>query len=90
MLVCAYPIAAMPLAMAYGRYVNNRRYFAAAALNMTIWCGIIGPRAYAIARHLLAGFDYLLLGALSFAVAAITSLFKTGWLQRRRAKHRTA
>jgi hypothetical protein len=76
------------LAAAYGRSVNNRRYFAAAAANVVLWSGVVGPRGYALGRDLLAGLDYLLLGGLSFAVAALTSLLKTGWPQRWWARHR--
>lgn len=90
LLACAYPLAIALLATIYGRYVNNRRYYAAAAVDLVLWGRIVGPRAYLLARQQLAGLDYLLLGAVSFLLAAVTSLFKTGWPQRWRARRRAA
>lgn len=89
LLFWAYPLATAFLATVYGRYTNNRRYFAAAAVELIVWGSVVGPRCYLLARQQLAGFNYLLLGALSFLLAAVTSLFKTGWPQRWRARHRT-
>lgn len=90
LLTFAYPPAAALLAAAYGRFAGNRRYFAATIANLLLWGGIVGPPAYAAGREILAGVDYLLLGALSFLIAALTSLLKTGWPQRWWAKHRPA
>jgi hypothetical protein len=77
-----YPLAAAGLAAVYGRFVDNKRYFGAAAINLVLWSGVVGQRAYVLARQFLAGLDYLLLGALSFLIAALTSLLKTGLPQR--------
>lgn len=90
LLAAAYPLAMALLGTLYGRYTRNRRYFAAVAIELLAWSGVVGPRLYLFARQLLAGFDYLFLGALSFLLAAATSLFKTGWPQRRRARRRAA
>lgn len=89
-LTFAYPPAAALLAVAYGRFAGNKRYFATAAANLLLWFGVVCPRAYAFGREVLAGMDYLLMGALSFLIAALTSLLKTGWPQRWWAKHRPA
>lgn len=81
-LAIAYPLVMAVVAMAYGRLVGNSRYFAAAGAGLALWALIIGQRLYVLGRQLLAGFDYLLLGAASFAIAALISLLKTGLPQR--------
>jgi hypothetical protein len=77
------------VAVAYGSLVDNKRYFAAAAACAALWSLVVGQRLYDLGRQLLAGFDYLLLGAGSFAIAALISLLKTGlpqrWWMRRKA-----
>ncbi|HEV3340255.1 MAG TPA: hypothetical protein VG125_07855 [Pirellulales bacterium] len=78
----AYPVAAAALAVCYGRFVRNRVYLVAAAVDLVLWSVVAGDRVYSLLRTLLAGLDYLLLGALSFAVAALISLMKTGLPQR--------
>ncbi|HVX10676.1 MAG TPA: hypothetical protein VHC22_05810 [Pirellulales bacterium] len=82
LLAFGYPLATAGLAFAYGRAVGNKRYFAAAGVDVVLFGGVAGQRAYVLLRPLLAGLDYLLLGAGSFALAALMSLFKTGAPQR--------
>jgi hypothetical protein len=81
-LALAYPLMMAIAAVAYGSLVDNKRYFAAAAACAALWSLVIGQRLYDLGRQLLAGFDYLLLGAGSFAIAALISLLKTGLPQR--------
>jgi hypothetical protein len=84
----AYPVALAALAVCYGRFVGNRAYALAAAVDVVLWSVVAGDRVYSLLRALLAGLDYLLLGALSFAIAALISLLKTGLPQRLWSKHK--
>ncbi|HWB11700.1 MAG TPA: hypothetical protein VG826_20890 [Pirellulales bacterium] len=88
LLAYAYPFAAAVLGVCYGRFVRNRAYFVAAGLGMTLWMAIAGERVYSLLRLLLSGLDYLLLGALSFGLAALISLLKTGLPQRLWSRYR--
>jgi hypothetical protein len=84
----AYPLALAGLGICYGRFVGNRAYFLAAVVDLVLWSVVAGDRVYSLLRALLAGLDYLLLGTLSFAVAALISLLKTGLPQRLWSKHK--
>jgi hypothetical protein len=86
-LAYAYPLAAAGLAAAYGRFVANKGYYAAAALDIIVFSTFVGQLAYTVGRQVLAGLDYLLLGALSFVVAALISLLKTGLPRRWWLRH---
>ena len=90
LLLVVYPLALALLAAVYGRYAGNRHYYNAAAVDLVLWSIVVGPRPYTLARQFLAGLDYLLFGALSFLLAAVTSLLKTGRPQRWSARHRPA
>jgi hypothetical protein len=88
LLVHAYPLAAAALGISYGRFVDNRAYLVTAGANLTLWTVVAGERVYNLLRSLLIGLDYLLWGALSFGVAALISLLKTGLPQRLWSRYR--
>jgi hypothetical protein len=87
-LAYAYPLAVAALAMGYGRFVGNKGYYVAATVDVVVWSVVVGQRAYGQGRQILAGLDYLLLGAMSFLIAALISLLKTGLPQRWWTRHR--
>lgn len=86
-LAYLYPLIAAALAAGYGRFVGNRGYYGVAAVDIIIFSTIAAQRTYDYARQMLAGLDYLLLGALAFVIAALISLVKTGLPQRWWVQH---
>jgi hypothetical protein len=86
-LAYGYPLVVAALAAGYGRIFGNKGYYLAATFDIIVFSAVMGQRAYGHGRQMLAGLDYLLLGALSFTVAALISLVKTGLPQRWWARH---
>lgn len=89
----SYPILAAAIIAGYGMLMGNRLYLISTALILTIWISIHGWRGYLTLRTLIAGLDQITLGLISFLLAALISLGKTGslsrWIARRNKSYQT-
>jgi hypothetical protein len=77
-----YPLAVALVAAVYGWLVANRAYRAVVVISSCAWLGIGFWHGYQLARQALAGFSYLVGGAVCFLIAAMISLIKAGVPQR--------
>jgi hypothetical protein len=88
-----YPILIAAIAGGYGHLLGYRLYLVNAAAIVTIWISLHGWRGYLTVRTLIAGLDQIALGLVSFLLAALISLGKTGalgrWIARRSKSYQT-
>ncbi len=70
------------MAVAYGRLVGNRWYYASAAGILLGWPALVGWRGYRRLRRTMPGLAYVAWGLFFFLVAMLISLTKAGLLQR--------
>jgi hypothetical protein len=73
-----YPLAISLVLGAYGRWLGHGPSLWAAGLIVFFWLIASVGRGYSSLRLLIAGLDYIALGAASFALAWLTSLVKGG------------
>ena len=73
-----YPLAISLVLGAYGRWLGHGPSLWAAGLIVFFWLIASVGRGYSSLRLLIAGLDYIALGAVSFALAWLTSLVKGG------------
>jgi hypothetical protein len=74
----AYPLVPILTAMLYGRWVGGPIFLVVAWAGLAGWSMVSGARAYAVLRRSVIGLDQIMLGLLSFALAAGISLLKAG------------
>ena len=89
-LLILYPALAVGVAVAYGRLVDNRWYYASAAGIVIGWPVLVGWKGYRRLRRILPGLAYVAWGLIFFLIAMLISLAKAGlidrWLRRRTAQ----
>ncbi|WP_169978348.1 hypothetical protein [Tautonia rosea] len=66
------------LAAVYSRIGGGRAFLVSAGVLLGAWVFVYGSRSYLTLRRLVPGLDQILLGLLSFVVAALISLAKAG------------
>jgi hypothetical protein len=95
-LLSAYPLLMALVLAGYGKWLDMRSSFVAAAFVLTGWLGVAGWRGYCWLRQIVAGLDHMLLGLALFGLAFLVSVAKSGtftrWLRARqmRVARRTA
>jgi hypothetical protein len=86
----AYVPAVLVVAAVYAYLTACRSYAIAAAAGFGGWLASAGWRGYLGLKHVIIGLDWITLGLVSFALAALISLAKTGliakWQERRARK----
>jgi hypothetical protein len=89
-LLSAYPLLMAGVLAGYGKWLDMRSSFVAAALVLTGWLGVAGWRGYCWLRQLVAGLDHMLLGLALFGLAFLVSVAKSGtftrWLRARQVR----
>ncbi len=81
-LLVLYPLLAGTIALVYGLLVKNPWCFASAVGCLCGWLAASGWSSYRQARRSIVGLDYIVWGIVSFVLAILVSLSKTGLLRR--------